>query len=408
MRSSTTCRGSSPRSSSAITLSSLALGAVGEPASRDLGRRSGLPGASRERGLDHLGDHRVRHLELLTLVLGEIVPKTFTLQHAERVALLAAGPCGCSTLLPPVHLGADGLAVRRRASSACPSPGYWLAHSEEELKSLVAASGGGQARGGGAGDGEQGLRVLRHRGGRGDGAAPRRRRPARDADDRGGDEEVLEHPYTRYPVYREDLDDILGLLHIRACCGAAQRRQRPSTTIDLLRPAYIVPETKPLASCSPSSAARNAHGDRGRRVRLGRGPRHARGPAGGDRRRDRRRVRPARRRDPAVAEDRVRVGGSFPIDEFNERFGCDLSDEDYNTVGGYVFGELGRAPQEGDTVGYDGARSRSSPPTGRASSRSTSRSRRPRRRPARTRVRTQATASPRARRSSGPSSRRRR
>ena len=42
--------------------------------------------------------------------------------------------------------------------------------------------------------------------------------------------------------------------------------------------------------------------------------------------------------------------GSFPIEEFNERFGCSLSDEDYNTVGGYVFGELGRAPQQGDRV----------------------------------------------------------
>ncbi len=57
-----------------------------------------------------------------------------------------------------------------------------------------------------------------------------------------------------------------------------------------------------------------------------------------------------------LSKDRVRVAGSFPIDEFNERFGCALSDEDYNTVGGYVFGELGRAPQEGDRVEIDGLR----------------------------------------------------
>jgi CBS domain containing-hemolysin-like protein len=57
-----------------------------------------------------------------------------------------------------------------------------------------------------------------------------------------------------------------------------------------------------------------------------------------------------------LSKDRVRVAGSFPIDEFNERFGCELSDEDYNTVGGYVFGELGRAPQQGDRVETPGLR----------------------------------------------------
>ena len=50
------------------------------------------------------------------------------------------------------------------------------------------------------------------------------------------------------------------------------------------------------------------------------------------------------------------MAGSFPIDEFNERFGCQLSDEDYNTVGGYVFGELGRAPLQGDRFETAGLR----------------------------------------------------
>ena len=38
---------------------------------------------------------------------------------------------------------------------------------------------------------------------------------------------------------------------------------------------------------------------------------------------------------------RMRLGGSFPIEQFNERFGTSLPDEDYHSVGGYVFGELG-------------------------------------------------------------------
>ena len=51
-----------------------------------------------------------------------------------------------------------------------------------------------------------------------------------------------------------------------------------------------------------------------------------------------------------LGPDRYRVEGSLPVEEFNERFGAQLSDEDYHTVGGIVFGELGRAPVVGDSV----------------------------------------------------------
>jgi CBS domain containing-hemolysin-like protein len=46
----------------------------------------------------------------------------------------------------------------------------------------------------------------------------------------------------------------------------------------------------------------------------------------------------------------------FSIDDFNERFGTVLPDEDFHTVAGFVFGQLGRAPEPGDDVSYDGMR----------------------------------------------------
>jgi CBS domain containing-hemolysin-like protein len=57
-----------------------------------------------------------------------------------------------------------------------------------------------------------------------------------------------------------------------------------------------------------------------------------------------------------IDDDTYRIDGMFPIDEFNARFGTDLPDEDFHTVGGWVFGQLGRAPQEGDAVEFDGMR----------------------------------------------------
>jgi putative hemolysin len=57
-----------------------------------------------------------------------------------------------------------------------------------------------------------------------------------------------------------------------------------------------------------------------------------------------------------VNERTIRISGTFPIDDFNEQFHMTLPIEDYHTMGGYVFGRLGRAPQPGDEVEDGGLR----------------------------------------------------
>jgi putative hemolysin len=56
-------------------------------------------------------------------------------------------------------------------------------------------------------------------------------------------------------------------------------------------------------------------------------------------------------------DDRTfRIDGTFPIDDFNDRFQTSIPIEDYHTVGGFVFGALGRAPEARDIVEWDGLR----------------------------------------------------
>jgi len=55
-----------------------------------------------------------------------------------------------------------------------------------------------------------------------------------------------------------------------------------------------------------------------------------------------------------IDDTTVRVDGTFPIDDFNERFDVDLPQDDYHTLAGFVFGALGRAPEEGDEVVWNG------------------------------------------------------
>jgi CBS domain containing-hemolysin-like protein len=57
-----------------------------------------------------------------------------------------------------------------------------------------------------------------------------------------------------------------------------------------------------------------------------------------------------------IDDDTIRIDGTFPIDDFNEKFGTEIPVEDYHTVGGFIFGRLGRAAEVGDSVDFDGLR----------------------------------------------------
>ena len=58
---------------------------------------------------------------------------------------------------------------------------------------------------------------------------------------------MLQHPYTRYPVYDGELDDVVGVLHVRDLFAALHDRGIDGVDVRaLLRPAIMVPETKRL------------------------------------------------------------------------------------------------------------------------------------------------------------------
>jgi putative hemolysin len=64
--------------------------------------------------------------------------------------------------------------------------------------------------------------------------------------------------------------------------------------------------------------------------------------------------------EPAEVEEResphlVLLPGSTPITDVNERHGMNVPEADYATIGGYVFGTLGRLPSVGDRVTVNGA-----------------------------------------------------
>jgi putative hemolysin len=298
----------------------------------------------------------------LHVVIGELVPKGIALSHAERVALFVSTPVRWFFVVarPLIWLLEESTNVLLRGLGLEPPGAHAEAHSEAELRMLLTSSA------------EQG--EIEHE------EQEMLSKVFDFADKEVSDvmvprpqvvaiaislpppealKAVLESPYTRYPVYRESLDDIVGVLHIRDLIEAMM----PDTGIagvdleQLVRPAYMVPETKDLGSLLTEFRRTNQHmavvideyGSMEGIVTLEDLLEEIVGEIEDE----------FDRPDDTIEQvddDTIRVGGTFPIEEFNSKYNCDLPHEDYHTVAGYVFGQLGRGAETGDEVSHDGVR----------------------------------------------------
>jgi putative hemolysin len=171
-------------------------------------------------------------------------------------------------------------------------------------------------------------------------------------------EAVMDSPYTRYPVYRESLDNVVGILHVRDLFSALRDRGMHEVKIeDLVRPAHIVPETKDLAALLTEFRRANQHmaivvdeyGEMEGIATLEDLLEEIVGEIEDE-------FDLPDESIEQIDDDTIKIDGTFPIDDFNERFRTDLPQEDYHTVAGFVFGLLGRQPEVGDDISHDGMR----------------------------------------------------
>jgi putative hemolysin len=171
-------------------------------------------------------------------------------------------------------------------------------------------------------------------------------------------EAVMDSPFTRYPVYRETLDNVVGILHVRDLFRALRDRGMHEVKVeDIIRPAHIVPETKDLAALLGEFRRANQHmavvvdeyGDMEGIVTLEDLLEEIVGDIEDE-------FDLPDESIEQIDEDTVMIDGTFPIDDFNQRFNTSMPAEDYHTMAGFVFGLLGRQPEKGDTIMHDGMR----------------------------------------------------
>jgi magnesium and cobalt exporter, CNNM family len=334
-----------------VTATSLAIGAIGEPV---LARVFDPVLA----GILAFGIAFLL-ITYLHVVVGELVPKGLALGHSEGVALVVSGPVRAFfTVFKPL------IWVLQRSSDnslrllGLEPPGPEDAvHSEAELKMLLSRSAEhGELE---ADEQEMLYKVFDFADKEvADVMVPRPEVVALSVD--LPPEEclaaVIESPYTRYPVYRAALDEIAGILHVRDLFSAVNDGGLHSVRVEeLIRPAPMVPETKDLAAMLKEFRRTNQHmaivvdeyGAMEGIVTLEDLLEEIVGEIEDE-------FDLPDETVERIDEHRIRVHGTFPIDDFNEQFGQKMPDEDYHTLAGFVFGQLGRAPETGDEVEWNG------------------------------------------------------
>src|SRR4051795_859184 len=331
-----------------ITLASLGLGWIGEPALAGLigGGFKSLPGA-----LAPITTHAVAStiafiiITILHITLGELVPKAVALVHPETVSSWLTPPLmGFAWIMKgPIAL-LYGSANRLLNALGINPPGESeRLHSPEEIRMLVEQSTeGGSLL-------QEDARLL-------EGVyefsektaqevmTPRTQMAALEADltVEAAADQVAIHGRSRYPAYTESLDDIIGVVHAKDILSAL--RSRPGQTIRvIMRSPLFVPGTREVEDVLADMKRLKTHlaivlDEYGGRA--GGVPREAvRGESGGPIYAEH---DPQARSGPD--EGGPRLDGSLPISEFNTEYEGTLDDTDYTTIGGENFRSPRGAP----------------------------------------------------------------
>ena len=165
---------------------------------------------------------------------------------------------------------------------------------------------------------------------------------------------MLDEGHLRLPVFEGNLDTIFGILLARDLWGAD--RAGVSGIRDILRPVSYAPTGKPVEELIPEM--------REKRSKMVIVVDEFGGTAGlvtledlieeivGEIQDEHEEDEPVAFQD--VGEGATRIWGAVSLREVNERLDLDLPEDQFDTVGGYVFGSLNRIPHVGDEVQLPG------------------------------------------------------
>lgn len=347
-----------------ITLASLGLGWVGEPALSHLlepliqlfpGEIQSEVSHSISAGLAFV------IITFLHVVVGELAPKSIALQNPEDTSLWVARPTlFTETIFKPFIWALNGTGNwLLKMAGVEPASGHELVHSVEELKMIVTASAE-------VGVVEAEEREMLH-------AVfdfgellvrqvmiPRTEILGIEAEmDLDESIRIATHStFTKFPVFDDNLDNIIGVVHIKDMLRAEHNPERESFLArDLVREAFFVPENVPIRKVLQEFRDRRQH--------IAIVIDEFSGTAGLVTLEDLMEELVGEVSDPfdspnpeiqVQSDGTVIIEGLALIEEVNEELNLELSDPHYDTIAGYILGKLNRMAKLGDVIDIGGGK----------------------------------------------------
>jgi CBS domain containing-hemolysin-like protein len=291
----------------------------------------------------------------LLVVFGEMVPKVATLQQPERVAMLSAQPMKVfSTIFKWFIDGLDwGTKITLRLFGLQLVGGHSLIYTVDELKQMISES----EEGGVLEQPERemlesvfdfgGLLVRQV-------MIPRTEVVALEANTRLDEiiTTVTQHSYTKLPVYEADLDQIIGILHVKDVLRAMNQAECQDLTAGkMARETLYIPETLPVNDL--------LHQFRHNRQHIAIVMDEYGGTAGLVTLEDLLEEIVGEVSDQfdvtlpeiqTLPDGSVLIDGLTLIEAVNQQLNLNLSNPHYDTIAGYFLGKLGHIPKIGDTI----------------------------------------------------------
>ncbi|MCA1830325.1 MAG: hemolysin family protein [Actinobacteria bacterium] len=298
-------------------------------------------------------------------VFAEVSPKTFAVQHTDRVALRLAPTISFIARMPLLYPLARGLIAL--ANAILPGRGLKKGPfvTEEEIRTMAEVAAGE------ASIEEEEKEMIHSIFEFGDTVVrevmvPRPEMVGVYVNEAPDEvlEKMLEFGYSRMPVYAErDSDNIAGLVYakdvMRKLHGKRRNgkaREKPKLK-DVIRKAMVVPESKKVSELLREMQARKTHmaivvdeyGDVAGLVTLEDLLEEIVGEIADEYDREEPQVQP-------VDDSTLRVSGRLNVDELSELLDVELPNTEWDTVGGLMSGLLGKLPARGEEVEYQGLR----------------------------------------------------
>ncbi len=300
-------------------------------------------------------------MTVLTVIFGELAPKTFAVTHAESISLKFAKPILfyiklISPLVFIFNKTSNGI-IRIIGGEVKPTPQML---TEEEMKSMINLCG------------EEGTlekeetAMLHNVFAFGDKKVTEAMVPRTEITAISEDAEVSEvlylvseQGYSRYPVIKETMDNIIGLVYVKDIVRKMAVENVPSDTRikKFIRDAYYIPESKMVTALLDDmqkdkfqiAIVVDEHGGTAGLITLEDIMEEIVGSL-----QDEFEALEAEKEVEIVDERTFVVSGNTGIDEINELIGIELDDEEFHTIGGVLFGLFGHLPKVGEQLRYHG------------------------------------------------------